>query len=171
MMKSAFSARKRSTLVAMSRLALASLVCSRSRLFALGQSESTTGFPAGFDAVQVAPNSHRVLFENQFVRVLEVTVPPGTKEPMHHHRWPSIFLIWDTGGRTAHERFYHADGSVHDVPSRVTPVKPGSWHVQWMNPEPMHSVENLDTPESAKSLPPKPPTVRVEFKFFSQQRV
>jgi hypothetical protein len=27
----------------------------------------------------------------------------------------------------------------------------------------MHSVENLETPESAKSLPQRPPTVRVEF--------
>ncbi len=29
----------------------------------------------------------------------------------------------------------------------------------------MHSVENLETAESAKSLPQRPPTVRVEFKF------
>ena len=39
-------------------------------------------------------------------------VPPGTKEPMHHHRWPSLFLYWDTGGRTGHIRYYTVDGSV-----------------------------------------------------------
>jgi len=42
--------------------------------YAYGQDKS--GFPDGFDAVQAAPNSHRVVFENEFVRVLEVTVPP-----------------------------------------------------------------------------------------------
>jgi hypothetical protein len=36
--------------------------------------------------------------------------------------------------------------------------------VKWMAPEPMHSVENAETPESALTLPKRPPTVRVEFK-------
>ena len=55
------------------------LFAGRSHVF--GQDKA--GFPDGYDAVQVAPKSHRVLFENAFVRVLEVIVPPGTKEPMH----------------------------------------------------------------------------------------
>jgi hypothetical protein len=60
--------------------------------------QSKPGFPEDFDAVQAAPESHKVLFENAFVRVLEVQVAPGVKEPMHHHRWRSIFLNWDVGG-------------------------------------------------------------------------
>ena len=64
--------------------------------YAHGQNKSD--FPDGYDAVQAAPNSHKVIFENAFVRVLQVTIPPaGTTEPMHHHRWPSFFLSWDTG--------------------------------------------------------------------------
>jgi len=43
--------------------------------YAYGQDKSE--FPDGFDAVQAAPNSHKVIFE-KFVRVLEVTVPPPT---------------------------------------------------------------------------------------------
>jgi hypothetical protein len=124
------------------------------------------GFPEGYDAVQAAPNSHRVLFENSFVRVLEVSVPPGSKEPMHHHRWPSFFLVWDTGGRTPHNRYYRADGTVRDIPSRETPVSEGHWKVTWMEPEPMHSVENAETPESALTISKRPPTVRVELKFL-----
>ena len=127
--------------------------------------QDKTGFSDGFDAVQAAPQSHKVLFENAIVRVLQVEVAPGTKEPMHHHRWPSIFIFWDTGGRTGHIRIYHADGSVHDVPSRETPVSPGLGRVTWMKPEPMHSIENLETPESAATLPKRPPTIRVEFKY------
>jgi hypothetical protein len=62
-------------------------------------------FPDGYDAVQAAPDSHKVIFENALVRVLEVTAPPnGQTEPMHHHRWPSFFLDWDTGQRGAGSR-------------------------------------------------------------------
>jgi hypothetical protein len=91
--------------------------------------QDKTGFPEGFDAVEVAPQSHKVLYENAFVRVLQVQVAPGAKEPMHHHRWPSFFLVWDTGGRTEHIKIFHHDGSVHDVQSREPPVSHGSWLV------------------------------------------
>lgn len=36
-------------------------------------------FPDGYDAVQAAPDSHKVIFENALVRVLEVTVPRTAK--------------------------------------------------------------------------------------------
>ena len=50
-----------------------SLILLSARYFYIyGQDKS--GFPDGFDAVQVAPNSHKVVFENEFVRVLEVTM-------------------------------------------------------------------------------------------------
>jgi hypothetical protein len=132
---------------------------------ALLDAQDKTGFPEGFDAVQASPQSHKVLFDNAIVRVLQVQVAPGTKEPMHHHRWPSLFLNWDTGGRTGHIRIYHADGSIHDVPSQEMPISPGSWRVTWMKPEPMHSIENVETQESAATLPKRPPTIRVEFKL------
>ena len=45
--------------------------------FAYGQDKS--GFPDGYDAVEAAPNSHKVIFENALVRVLEVTIPPPGK--------------------------------------------------------------------------------------------
>jgi hypothetical protein len=127
--------------------------------------QDKTGFPEGFNAVEAAPQSHKVLFENAFVRVLQVRVAAGTKDPMHHHRWPSMFLVWDTGGRTDHIRITHSDGSVHDIPSRETPVLPGSWRVTWLKPEPMHSIESVETPQSATTLPNRPPTVCVELKF------
>jgi hypothetical protein len=37
------------------------------------------------DAVAAAPGNHRVLLENDRVRVLEVTVNPGEREPLHAH--------------------------------------------------------------------------------------
>lgn len=37
------------------------------------------------DAVTVAPDVYKVLFENDRVRVLEVRAEPGTGSPMHSH--------------------------------------------------------------------------------------
>lgn len=45
------------------------------------------------DAVAAAPRHHRVIFENDRLRVLEVTLEPGDEEPVHHHRWPSVFVF------------------------------------------------------------------------------
>src|SRR6476661_7018776 len=45
------------------------------------------------DAVKAAPKHHKVLFENDRVRVLEVILPPNDEEPVHHHRWPSVFVF------------------------------------------------------------------------------
>jgi beta-alanine degradation protein BauB len=37
------------------------------------------------DPIRVAPDSHKVAFENAFVRILEVRVRPGSIEPRHRH--------------------------------------------------------------------------------------
>jgi len=49
--------------------------------------------PASFDAVAAAPNSHRVLLEDEKIRVLRVEVAPGGTEPVHDHRWPSVMYF------------------------------------------------------------------------------
>jgi hypothetical protein len=134
-----------------------------SYFYVYGQDKS--GFPDGYDAVQAAPDSHKVVFENEFVRVLEVTVPAAGKSiPMHHHRWPSFFLDWDTGGGLPHIRYHRPDGSVRDVPERAEPVHPGVWRVQWMQPEAMHSIEVVSKPASAVSKPGDPTGLRIEIK-------
>jgi hypothetical protein len=43
-------------------------------------------WPPRLDAVIAAPKNHRVLMEDETVRVLEVTVEPGEREALHHHR-------------------------------------------------------------------------------------
>ena len=37
------------------------------------------------DAARAAPDTHKVAFENAFVRVLDVHVPPGSIEKRHRH--------------------------------------------------------------------------------------
>jgi len=46
-----------------------------------------------FDAVVAAPKHHKVIFENDRLRVLDVTLEPNDEEPLHHHRWPSVFVL------------------------------------------------------------------------------
>jgi mannose-6-phosphate isomerase-like protein (cupin superfamily) len=49
--------------------------------------------PAADDAVVAAPANHTVLFENADVRVLDVHLAPGAKEPEHTHPWPGFFYV------------------------------------------------------------------------------
>src|SRR3569833_3340171 len=47
-------------------------------------SEQEQAMPQNIDdIVKISPDVHRVLFENAAIRVLEVTVQPGAKVPMH----------------------------------------------------------------------------------------
>ena len=54
---------------------------------------SRWNWPSSMDAVLAAPGSHRVLFENDDVRVLEVTIATGDREPEHTHRDPSVMVV------------------------------------------------------------------------------
>jgi hypothetical protein len=48
--------------------------------------EQPWSWPEAMDALLAAPVSHRVLLENDRVRVLEVVIEPGTREPEQRHR-------------------------------------------------------------------------------------
>ena len=37
------------------------------------------------DPLKIMPDTHKLLFENQFVRVIESKVPAGGREPKHSH--------------------------------------------------------------------------------------
>jgi len=49
------------------------------------------------DAVAAAPANHKVILENEHVRVLEARVPIHSDEPAHTHFWPSV-LFEDKAG-------------------------------------------------------------------------
>jgi len=139
------AATDRGTSVCSLLLTLGFVLCAQ-RAYLFGQDKSA--FPDGYDAVQAAPASHRVVFENAFIRIVHDTLPPaGSSEPMHTHRWPSVFLGYDTGGKKAHLRYHTPDGRVRDIPSQTAPVHPGTWESgHWMAPESMHSIEVVENP-------------------------
>ena len=152
------------TLQATRRSVLASLGTVLPALISFHRTDAQdkSGFPEGYDAVQAAPGSHKVLFENAAVRVLQVTVPSaGKTEPMHHHRWPSFFLSWNMGGKTPHIRYLRPDGSVREQASENEPVHPGRWSINWMKPEPMHAIQTVEKPENDSA---EPSLLRIEIK-------
>jgi hypothetical protein len=53
--------------------------------------------PDATDAVAAAPDHHKVILENDAVRVLEARVPLHSKEPPHTHPWPSVFFEQTSG--------------------------------------------------------------------------
>jgi hypothetical protein len=66
-------------------------------------SDDPATWDPALDAVVAAPKHHKVLFENDRLRVIEVTLEPDDEEPVHHHRWPSVFV------------FDAIQGPVHDI--------------------------------------------------------
>ena len=50
-------------------------------------------WPPSLDALIAAPDHHKLLFENERVRVLDTLIRPGDMTPVHTHRWPGVLYI------------------------------------------------------------------------------
>lgn len=96
-------------------------------------------WPEALDAVRAAPANHRILLENDAVRVLDVTVPSGTQEPVHAHCLPSVLVVLE-GGRA---RDYDQSGKLLDE-GTVIPDGEKAPFAFWLDRTPPHSVHNID---------------------------
>jgi predicted metal-dependent enzyme (double-stranded beta helix superfamily) len=90
------------------------------------------------DAVIAALNSHKIILENNTVRVVEVIIPPGQKEPMHTHAWPSVMIV---DSSTKIKYYTESNGGVEYPEREASREKP---FIEYMEPEVLHAVENLD---------------------------
>ena len=92
------------------------------------------------DAMTAAPEHHRVLLENEHVRVLDARLAPGQTTPVHEHRWPAVLhvLSWSDFVRV------DAHGSVLlDSRAAGMSAKPGD--VLWGAALRPHAVRNVGT--------------------------
>ncbi len=90
------------------------------------------------DAVVAAPRHHKVLLEDDRIRVLETLILPGEETAVHTHVWSGYLYIvnWSDFVR------YDADRNVMlDSSSLASPPAPGS--AIWAPPLPPHSLLNV----------------------------
>jgi hypothetical protein len=99
-------------------------------------------WPDSLDALITAPNHHRLLFENERVRILEVRIGPGQVVPVHTHRWPSAVYVISSSDFIRR----NADRKVL-FDSRTAGPPPSKPVVQWTEALPPHSVENVGESE------------------------
>ncbi len=99
-------------------------------------------WPDSQDALIAAPNHHRLLFENERVRILEVRIGPGQLVPVHTHRWPSAVCVVSSSD------FIRCDAAGNVLfDSRTAGPPPSKPIVQWTEALPPHSVENIGKSE------------------------
>ncbi|HEU5121424.1 MAG TPA: hypothetical protein VFT59_01140 [Candidatus Saccharimonadales bacterium] len=86
------------------------------------------------DIVAIAPESHEVIFENDTIRMLKVTVRPGEKVSMHKNPENINYIL-----KPGRLRLTGADGSTIDFDLTEGQVIPA--------PRGQHAVENIGNTE------------------------
>ena len=121
-----------------------SLVLSVAAALLAGSLARSQSQPDPLDPIRVAGDTHKLAFENKFVRVLDVHVPPGKVEPRHHHPHGMSVYFTDWTARVT------LDGGKPELRSR----KAGSF--AWSDAI-VHTVENAGKTEGH--------ILRIELKF------
>jgi predicted metal-dependent enzyme (double-stranded beta helix superfamily) len=99
-------------------------------------------WPEALDALVAAPDYHKLLFENEHVRVLDVRIGPGQIVPVHTHKWPSVIQV-----RSASD-FVRRDGDGNLLfDSRDAGAADEAPAIIWTDSLPPHSVENIGNAE------------------------
>ncbi|MGB8542700.1 MAG: hypothetical protein WCD49_13785 [Candidatus Acidiferrales bacterium] len=95
-------------------------------------------WPDSLDALVAAPVYHRLLLENNHVRVLDVRIAPGQTVPVHTHKWFSVIHVKSAGD------FIRRDGNGKLLfDSRNAGPAEKASTIVWTDPLPPHSVENV----------------------------
>lgn len=94
-------------------------------------------WPDELDALIASPQHHKLLFENEFVRVLDTNIPPGEITNVHTHQFPAslYFLSWSDFIR------YDEKGNVL-VDSRTLSKIPTVGSAIWSGPLAAHCLKN-----------------------------
>jgi len=78
--------------------------------------------PDARDALALSPATHKLLLENDRVRVIDVTLPAGTNESKYSHPWPAL-IIEDTPrpGAIPEVRNFKTTWHPANSPATITP--------------------------------------------------
>ena len=123
---------------------------------AIGRASAQNEEFADYYPLKAAPEHHKPLLENEFVLVLDVSIPAGATVPAHLHPWPAVFITLTPG----HLLFRNLAGEV--VREARPPIDlPENPQVEWRKPdtEPM-VISNVGSGEQR--------ALRIELKFLAQ---
>jgi hypothetical protein len=138
----------------MSRLLFGILVLGA--VAAIGRASAQNEEFADYYPLKAAPEHHKPLLENEFVLVLDVSIPAGATVPAHLHPWPAVFITLKPG----HLVFRNLAGEVvrETRPPSDVPENP---QVEWRKPDtgPM-VISNVGSSEQR--------ALRIELKFLAR---
>lgn len=86
------------------------------------------------DPVSVSPDHYKILLENEWVRVLEMSLKPGEIDEVHSHPSETVYFLH--GGTL---RIHLPDGGATEA---AVPDGGVMWHDAWT-----HRVENIGVSE------------------------
>jgi mannose-6-phosphate isomerase-like protein (cupin superfamily) len=94
-------------------------------------------WPDDLDGPVAAAENHRVLYENDRVRVVETLIRAGESAPLHTHRRPTVMYVLSGSSFIRRD----PDGAVMPDTSKLDPpfVMPP---VLWSDFNPAHTLEN-----------------------------
>jgi hypothetical protein len=98
-------------------------------------------WPDALDALVAAPEHHKLVLDNDRVRVLDTRIPAGDVVPVHTHRWPAVYYTISGGDFVR----YDAEGKVL-LDTRIQP-NPTGQPARFIECLPPHSVENVGASE------------------------
>ena len=94
------------------------------------------------DCLAADGKHHKLVMENEHVRVLETIIPAGARTAVHTHRWPSVLYMISVSDFL---RYDDRGAVITDSRTQPQPVpKGGAVYVPPMAP---HSVQNIGSSE------------------------
>ena len=93
------------------------------------------------DALVADGKHHRLVMENEQVRVLETVIPAGARTAVHTHRWPSVLYMLSVSDFLRYD-----DLGAVITDSRTLPPRPAG-AAAYVPPMAPHSVENIGSSE------------------------
>ena len=100
--------------------------------------QQTWPWQDSFDALRAAPAHHELFLENERVRVIHTHIPTGDTVPLHTHRWPCVAYLMSCSDFVRRDH----DGKVLFDSRQAAPPQSAP-AVQWLQPLPPHTVENV----------------------------
>jgi hypothetical protein len=98
-------------------------------------------WPDELDALLAAPEHHRLLLENESVRVLKTVIAVGEMTAVHTHRWPNVQYVVSVAD------FVRRDGDGNVILDTRASGAPTPSTALWSEPIPPHSLENVGDSE------------------------